>query len=134
MATPEQAAKAALEAFLDAWNAASIEAMRGTLNYPHITLGPAGQTFVAATPAEFVTDFDRMREREGWHHSTFDAYEVVAAGPEKVHYLVRFSRYQADGRMYGGGTVLYIVTNHNGHWGMQLRSGMPDTGLQAARG
>lgn len=130
----EQAAKTALDDFLAAWNAADIETIRRTLNYPHITLGPAGQTFVAGKPEEFTTDFERMREREGWHTSTFDSYEVIASSPEKVHCQVQFSRYRADGTMYGGGKVLYIVTNHGGHWGMQLRSGMPDQGLTAARG
>ena len=126
----EEAAKAALEAFLAAWNDADIEAMRATLNYPHLTIGPAGQVIVARTPAEFVTDFARLREREGWHHSTFDGYEMVSSAPAKVHCQVLFNRYRADGTRYGGGLVLYIVTNQDGHWGMQLRSGLPESGGQ----
>jgi hypothetical protein len=119
-------ARTALAEFLDAWNAADLTALRRTLNYPHITLGPAGHVIVARTPAEFQTDFARMREREGWHHSTFDGYTVIAESPTKVHCEVEFSRYHADGTRYGGGRVLYIVTQQDGHWGMQLRSGMPE--------
>jgi hypothetical protein len=129
----EQSARAALEAFLDAWNAADIEAIRATLNYPHITIGPAGQIFVASTPQEFTTDFDRLREREGWASSTFDSYKMVSSSPDKVHCEVGFSRYKADGTCYGTGRVLYIVAKHDGHWGMQVRSGMPDESLVAAR-
>ena len=130
----ERAATQALDEFLAAWNTADIEAVRRTLNYPHVTIGPAGQVFVAQGPADFHTDFAALREREGWHTSTFDSFEPVASSPTKVHCQVVFSRYRADGTTYGSGRVLYIVTNHDGHWGMQLRSGMPDANLPAARG
>jgi hypothetical protein len=129
----ERAAQQALDDFLSAWNNADIDAVRATLNYPHITIGPAGQVLVAGTPADFRTDFAAMREREGWHSSTFDSFETIATSPTKVHCQVLFSRYHADGSKYGTGRVLYIVTNQDGHWGMQLRSGMPDAGLVRAR-
>ncbi len=128
-----EAARTALDAFLDAWNAADIEAVRATLNYPHITIGPAGEVIVAATAAEFRTDFARMREREGWDRSSFDSFDLVSSGPNKVHCQVQFSRYRADGSKYGTGLVLYMVTNQGGHWGMQLRSAMPDASLLRAR-
>lgn len=130
----EAAARQALDDFGVAWNAADIEAVRRTLNYPHVTVGPAGQVFVAQTPAEFQTDFAALREREGWHRSTFDTFEPVASAATKVHCQVVFSRYHADGTCYGRGRVLYIFTKQGEHWGMQLRSGMPDADLQAARG
>ena len=129
----ERAARAALEQFLTAWNAADIEVVRSTLNYPHLTIGPAGQVFVANEPSAFHTDFEAMRNREGWASSTFDSYDMVASSPDKVHCEVVFGRYRADGECYGTGRVLYIVTNRDGHWGMQVRSGMPDEGLLAAR-
>jgi hypothetical protein len=129
----EQAARAALEQFLAAWNAADIDAVRATLNYPHLTIGPAGQVFVVNEASAFRTDFQAMRDREGWASSTFDSYDMVASSADKVHCEVVFSRYRADGECYGTGRVLYIVTNHNGHWGMQVRSGMPGEALLAAR-
>ena len=131
MDTPLEATQAALATFMDAWNTGDIDAVRSTLNYPHVTLGPQGQLFVAREAAEFQTDFARMREREGWHRSTFDGYTWVAESPDKVHCEVSFSRFRADGTCYGTGRVLYAVTNLNGHWGMQFRSGMPDAGLLA---
>jgi hypothetical protein len=133
MSDPAAAARTALEHFFDCWNAADIEAVRAALNYPHITLGPAGQVVVAATAADFETDFEALRQREGWHHSTLDELTVVSAGPAKVHCDVVFSRYHADGSRYGRGRVLYIVTDQGGHWGMQFRSGLPDADLAAAR-
>ena len=133
MPTPTDLAKSALAAFMDAWNTGDIEAVRAELNYPHVTIGPQGQVIVAREAADFQTNFDYMREREGWHHSTFDDYTWVAESPDKVHCEVTFSRFRADGSCYGTGRVLYAVTNHQGHWGMQLRSGMPDASLLAVR-
>lgn len=120
----DRQARAALDQFFTAWNAADIAAIRLTLNYPHVTLGPAGQVVVANEPSEFNTDFDALRAREGWHHSTLDECTVLSATEQKAHCSVVFSRYHDDGAKYGTGAVLYIVTNRDGHWGMQFRSGM----------
>ena len=133
MPTPLESAQAALAGFMDAWNSGDIEAVRATLNYPHVTLGPQGQLILAREPGEFQTNFAHMREREGWHHSTFDDYNWTSESPDKVHCEVAFSRFREDGTCYGTGRVLYAVTNHNGHWGMQMRSGMPDASLLAVR-
>jgi hypothetical protein len=132
MASSIASAKAALAEFMDAWNRADIEAVRATLNFPHITLGPQGQLIIANEPSEFQTDFARMRQQEGWHRSMFDEYSWMAESPNKVHCEVVFHRYREDGTSYGSGRVLYAITNHNGHWGMQLRSGMPDANLASA--
>jgi hypothetical protein len=129
----ENHARAALDSFFVAWNQADIELVRSQLNYPHITLGPAGQVIVAQSREEFRTDFERMRQVEGWHHSTIDSCTVTASSPAKVHCEVTFSRLRADGSVYGSGSVLYVFTDHGGHWGMQFRSGMPDEALASAR-
>jgi hypothetical protein len=134
MPTATESARAALARFMEAWNSADIDAVRQALNYPHVTLGPQGQVIIAREPSEFQTDFARMREREGWHHSTFDEFAWVAESPDKVHCEVIFRRFNAEGDCYGSGRVLYAVTNHDGHWGMQMRSGMPDASLAAVRG
>lgn len=118
-------ARAALDAYFTAWNAADEEGMRQAFNYPFITLGPAGMVITVQTAEEFTHDFDRLREREGWHHSTLDACEVLSVSADKVYFRVDFSRYKADGTKYAGGATQYIITNKEGHWGMQFRSGMP---------
>ena len=129
-----QAAKDWLARFLDAWNSADLERVRDELNYPHITIGPAGgQVVVAPTRDDFKTDFARMAVTEGWASSTFDDFTAITASDTKVHFETTFKRYKADGSVYGSGRVLYIVTEQDGHWGMQLRSGVPDAALAAAR-
>jgi hypothetical protein len=129
-----EAARAWLDRFLDAWNSAELERVRDELHYPHLTVGPAGgQVVVAQTREDFQTDFARMTATEGWASSSFDDFTAITASPTKVHFETTFKRYKADGSIYGSGRVLYIVTEQDGHWGMQLRSGIPDAALAAAR-
>lgn len=129
-----QAAQDWLARFLVAWNSGDLEQVRDELHYPHITIGPAGgQVVVAPTREDFQTDFARMAEVEGWASSSFDDFTAITASDTKVHFETTFKRYKADGSVYGSGRVLYIVTEQDGHWGMQLRSGVPDAALTAAR-
>jgi hypothetical protein len=120
----EAGARGALAAFIEAWNAADLEAVRATLNYPHLTVGPSGEVFVANAAAEFTTDFARLRENEGWYRSTLDLVDVVDSSPAKVHCVAGYSRYRPDGTRYSSGRVLYAVTLRDGRWGMQMRSTM----------
>lgn len=129
----EAATIKALDGYFEAWNSADITAVRAALNYPFVTLGPAGQLIISQTPDDFRTDFERMRQVEGWHHSSLDSCTITASSPAKVHCEITFSRYRPDNSVYGTGRVMYIFTNHDGHWGMQLRSGMPDDSLAAAQ-
>jgi len=132
--TAIQAAQDWLARFLVAWNSGDLEQVRNELHYPHITIGPAGgQVVVAPTREDFQTDFARMAEIEGWASSSFDDFTAITASETKVHFETTFKRYKADGSVYGSGRVLYIVTEQDGHWGMQLRSGVPDAALAAAR-
>ena len=128
------AAEAWLARFLGAWNSADLERVRDELHYPHISVGGAGgQVVVAETRDDFLTDFARMRELEGWASSSFEDFTPLAASATKVHFETTFKRFTADGTLYGSGRVLYIVTEQDGHWGMQLRSGIVDAALAAAR-
>ena len=128
-----QAAQDWLARFLVAWNSAEEPRVRDELHYPHLTVGPAGgQVVVAQTREDFKTDFARMAATERWSSSPFDDFTAITASETKVHFETTFKRYKADGSIYGSGRVLYIVTEQDGHWGMQLRSGIPDAALAAA--
>lgn len=120
----EAGAREALDAYFVAWNAADVPALRKTLNYPFLTIGPAGQVITHATPEDHEVDFDALRAREGWGSSTLDAADVIGSSGTKVTFVCAFSRYHPDGSRYGGGRVVYIMTLHDGHWGMQARSGL----------
>jgi hypothetical protein len=129
-----QAARDWLARFEAAWNAADLERVRDELHYPHVTIGlRGGQVVIARTRDDFETDFAQLRAVEGWASSSFEDFTPLAAADTKVHFETTFHRYKEDGTLYGSGRVLYIVTEQDGHWGMQLRSGIPDAALAAAR-
>ena len=123
--TPELAALAALNEFIDAWNTADNAELRKALNYPFFTLFRPGQPEIAETPEQFTTDFQLMREQQNWARSTFDESKALTVTEDQVHFATTYSRHNTDGEKYQTGRVLYIVTKQDGHWGMQFRSGMP---------
>ena len=122
----EAEARAALDEYFRAWNAADNDAVAAISNFPRLSLGQNGQVVVRETPEEITTDFDALRQ-SGWDHSTLDLAEAVHVSPDKVHFRIVFSRYSADGNPYTTAPGLYVITNQNGHWGLQLQSILPAT-------
>jgi hypothetical protein len=51
-----------------------------------------------------------------WHHSAWDFKNVIAAGADKVHLDVQFTRYRADNSAIGSYRSLWIVSKIDGHW------------------
>ena len=125
MTEAETAAQAALEAYLAAFNAADVEAWRGTLNYPRVSVGPRGEVRTERTAAEVADPFPTLREQEGWHTSTQEQFAVIASSPTKVHCQVITNRFHADGTCYRRFLSFYIITEQGGHWGVQVGSGLP---------
>ena len=119
-------ARAALDEYFRAWNAADNDAVAAISNFPRLSLGQNGQVVVRETPEEIATDFDLLRQ-SGWDHSTLDLAEAVHVSADKVHFRIVFSRYGADGTPYTTAPGLYVITNQNGHWGLQLQSILPAT-------
>ena len=125
--TDETAARAVLDQYIEAWNAEDNEAIAQTSSFPRLSVGPAGQVVIRQSSDEIETDFDLLRQAEGWDHTTLDLVEAVHVGPDKVHYRVVSSRRRSDGSAYRTAPALYIVTRQNGRWGLQLQSILPPT-------
>ena len=117
----ERAAVAAVEAFYQAWSEGDLETLRGTMNYPHVSLFP-GHIEVRATPEDFESPFERLRELQAWHSSSLDRIHPIWTRDDKVCLSVDWSRYGEDGARYLSGNIIYIVTNVEGHWGIQFRA------------
>ena len=120
-------ARAALDEYFRAWNAADNDAIAEISNFPRLSLGANGQIVVRETPEEIAIDFNLLRAAEGWDHSTLDLVDAVQASEDKVHFKIVFSRRRADGSSYRTAPGLYVVTKQNGHWGLQLQSVLPAT-------
>ena len=123
----EAAAKQLIDDFFVAFNAEDNDALQKIANYPHSFLLGNGRVITAKSADELVMNFDSMKEREGWHHSTLDAYKVCQSSAEKVHVELTFSRYKEDGTNYWTVPALWIVTKQDDKWGIQFRSLMPAT-------
>ena len=113
-------ARAALDRFLEAWNSADNNIIRKTVNYPYITHAPFGMV-IANEPEQFNTDFDGLK-KQGWARSTFDKITPGQSSDQKVNFEVEYSCLNAAGEMISRGYMFYVVTNNEGHWGMQYRA------------
>jgi hypothetical protein len=76
-------------------------------------------------PGTYLADF-RARTTADWHHSSLDKHDVIAAGPDKVHLDVVFTRYREDNSVIGVYRSLWVISCLNGRWAAQLRSSFAD--------
>ena len=114
------AAIAAVERYLDAFNARDEEAMVAALHFPHVRVG-AGRASVRESAAEYMEgfDFDAFAERLGWVRSEADSLEAVQVGARGVNVAVRITRYgEGDARIHTFDTI-YLVTEEDGRWGIR---------------
>jgi len=118
------AAMAVLDRFMAALNAGDEPALLATLHFPHYRLaGTRMQSWPA--PGPYLGDF-LSRAGDGWHHSAWDFRNVIAAGPNKVHLDVQFTRYRADNSILGYFRSLWIITCVDGNWAVAARSSFAD--------
>lgn len=108
-----------LDEHMAALNAGDNVRLCATLHFPHYRLAKKMQVWEA--PDSYLADF-HARAGEGWHHSLWDFRNVIAAGPEKIHLDVQFTRYRADNSVMGHYRSLWIVAKLDGRWAVQARS------------
>ena len=112
-----------MDAFMAAFNARDAGAWADTLLYPHVRFA-GGKVTVFPDRAAFVAanHIDALIAGEGWDHSSWDELSVAQSSATKVHIVVTFTRYHADGRKYASYPSLYIVERVDGRWGVRARS------------
>jgi hypothetical protein len=120
--TLEEIGLNAVDRFINTWNSRDAEAWAGSLNFPHVRPGPAGQILVAQDAAQYISgvDFDRV-VKTGWDHSEWDYRQVLHTSADKIHVVGQWSRYTVDHQKMLTNPVVYIVTCVDGHWGIQSR-------------
>ena len=118
----ERAALAAVDAYMDAFNARDLAGTDAALRFPHVRIA-SGTVHVREAAGEGAPDFfERFSEATGWAYSRWDYRRAVQSGREKVHFAVQFTRYRADDSVIGHYPSMWIVTLHDGRWGVQARS------------
>ncbi|MDP2258428.1 MAG: hypothetical protein Q8J89_01750 [Caulobacter sp.] len=113
-------AEAVLDAFMAAFNARDLTAWEKTFNFPSARL--ASNTLTIIEPGYHKPEMFDFGALSDWHHSAWERRQVIHAGPDKVHFDTRFTRYRADGGVIGGFDSIYVVTCEDGHWGVKARS------------
>jgi hypothetical protein len=113
-------AEACLDAFMAAFNARDLAAWEATFNFPSVRL--ASGTLTIIEPGYHRPEMFQQGPLSDWDHSAWERRSVIPAGPDKVHFDTRFTRYRADGSVIGGFNSIYVVTLENGHWGVKARS------------
>lgn len=123
-ATPDAeavaAAKDVMHRHMAALNARDNDGLAATLHFPHYRLS-LGRLQTWETKDSYFADFLK-RANPGWAGSRWDFLNVVAAGPDKVHLDVGFTRMAADGTALGTYRSLWVIAKLDGRWGAQLRS------------
>jgi hypothetical protein len=119
----EKAVRAAI-GYMDAFNEADVTKTDGFINFPHARVGEDGVLVVSEkagtlSPPSFFTNFS---QRYGWNHSCWDSRTVIQSIENKVHLMVTFSRYRADGSKIGTFPSIWVLTRQNDHWGIKMRS------------
>ena len=122
------AATAAVERYLDAFNARDEEAMVAALHFPHVRVG-VGRASVRESAEEYMEgfDFDAFAERLGWERSEADSMEAVQVGARGVNVAVRITRYgEGDARIHTFDTI-YLVTEESGKWAIRAGASIAPT-------
>ena len=113
-----------LDSFMTSFNARNMEEWSETLNYPHVRFAGSKVT-VWDTNEEYsaIDIFERLAST-GWHHSAWLSRKVILVSENKVHISTIFERYDENNNPLKQYQSLYIVTNKDGHWGVQARSSL----------
>ena len=118
----EERAMQVLDAFMSSFNSRDMEAWSETLNYPHVRLAGGGDVSVWESSEDFASrDVFNSLVSIGWDRSAWVSRDVNLASANKVHISTEFQRFDKDNESIGKYRSLYIVTNHDGTWGVQAR-------------
>ena len=119
----EKAVKAAI-GYMDAFNESDANKSDSFINFPHALVGAKGVLIVREKAGNLSSpeSFTGFRQRYGWNHTCWDSRMVVQSNENKVHLVVTYSRYRADGSKIGTFPSIWIMTQQDNHWGFKLRS------------
>jgi hypothetical protein len=114
----------AVDKFITTFNSRDVEAWADTLHFPHVRPSPFGPIRVLEDKQTYVDAFDYGAIIEsGWDHSEWDYKQFLHQSPHKLHVAGQWSRYTAGGEKILTTPIVYVVTHHDGRWGIQSRFG-----------
>ena len=119
----EQAALKVMYEFMASFNSRDVARWADTLLFPHIRVASGGVK-LNPTKSGFIaeTDLEEFARINNWHHSEWNSIETVQADSEKVHFKVRFTRFNPAGEAYVAFNSLYVLQKTDQGWGIRGRS------------
>jgi hypothetical protein len=113
-----------LDSFMTSFNARNMEEWSETLNYPHVRFAGSEVTLWNTKEEYSSIDIFERLSSTGWHHSAWLSRKVILVSKNKVHISTIFQRYDENNNPLKQYQSLYIITNKDGHWGVQARSSL----------
>ena len=113
-----------LDSFMTSFNARNMEEWSETLNYPHVRFAGSEVTLWNTKEEYSSIDIFERLSSTGWHQSAWLSRKVILVSKNKVHISTIFERYDENNNPLKQYQSLYIVTNKDGHWGVQARSSL----------
>ena len=119
----EAPAREAIQRYIDAVNANDPNAYE-TLNFPHVRIQAGLDWILWERPARRDSAVVKKATPD-WHRSVLEEATVIHSSPDKVHFNAVFTRRDAKDRPVHRLDMIYVVTNQNGRWGIQMASSFP---------
>ncbi|MBR0842145.1 hypothetical protein JQ607_18250 [Bradyrhizobium liaoningense] len=112
-----------LDEFMKAFNSRDAEAWAKTVHYPHIRIA-ADQVQIWNTPEEYAqsNDAKQLAQASTWVRSAWTYRKLVQKSDDKLHFVTRFTRYDANDKPILSADSLYVIVKRDGRWGALVRS------------
>ena len=115
-------ARAAVDAYVRAWNSHDPTALADALNYPHVRVGD-GAVEVWNTAAEYIAGSEAGRQRT-WYQTRLDQAEAVQSSANGVNVAITYSRLNRAGLVMSKYEAVILVVRRDGAWRVQAFSTM----------
>ena len=119
-AAAAEPARAAAEAYFEAFNSMDLEAWADTMHYPQVRLSLSGLDYWASRE-EFLQGSEPGRLRT-WYETRLDEVVPYQVGVNGVNVRVRYSRLNRHGETLSSYDAVYLITDRDGRSAVQARS------------
>ncbi|WP_029527840.1 nuclear transport factor 2 family protein [Polaromonas glacialis] len=114
--------KKVLDSFMAALNAHDAVAMDAAMHFPHFRFTGSQVKVYDKAGSNPMDLFQKLQREDGWQHSTWRTRDLVQFSDFKSHYALSYTRFRSDGSIIGIYESLYVLTQFEGRWGIQMRS------------
>ena len=115
-------ARAAVDAYLRAWNGHDPKVLGGAMHFPYVRVGD-GNVEVWNSSAEFLAGSEPGRQRT-WFDTRLEQAEAVQVSANGVNVAVTYSRRDRAGQVFSKYEAVFLVVRRDEAWRVQAMSTM----------